>query len=121
VSVLPLLDLLILLGWTLLMTGFVQKVIWMATAFRPLGKFVSPMDFVIMAALCLVFALALAARTWVKLNEPKLFALRREAVRAQARERARQLELGEAEDLETGEGAESPSASAIATIRHGAA
>ena len=46
------------------------------------------MDFVVLAGVCWGFALVLAARSWVKLNEGNLMALRREQVQAQARRQA---------------------------------
>ena len=83
--VLPLIDLLILMGWTSLLVGFAQKAIWISTHYRPSLFGLSPMDFVTVAGICLIFALALAARTWVKLNEPRLQAVQRHLVQAQAR------------------------------------
>lgn len=70
--VLPLIDLLILLAWSSLVWAFVQKGLWLAFAssFTVLG--LTPYDFVFGSALCLLFALALAARVWVKAHEPKL-------------------------------------------------
>ena len=70
--VLPLIDLLIVLAWASLVWAFVQKGLWLAFAktFTVLG--LTPYDFVFGSALCLLFALALAARVWVKGNEPKL-------------------------------------------------
>ncbi len=82
--VLPLIDLLILMGWTSLLVGFAQKAIWISTHYRPNLFGLSPMDFVMVAGICLVFALALAARTWVKLNEPRLQAVQRHLAHAQA-------------------------------------
>jgi hypothetical protein len=72
VPVLPLIDLFILLAWVSLVSAFVQKGLWLAFAspFTVLG--LTPYDFVFGAALCLLFALALAARVWVKAHEPKL-------------------------------------------------
>ena len=70
--VLPLIDLLILFAWACLIWAFVQKGLWLAfaKAFTVLG--LTPYDFVFGSALCLLFALALAARVWVKGHEPKL-------------------------------------------------
>ena len=72
VPVLPLIDLLILIAWTSLIWGFVQKGLWLAFAssFTVLG--LTPYDFVLGSGVCLLFALALAARLWVKAHEPKL-------------------------------------------------
>ncbi|MCP5066576.1 MAG: hypothetical protein GY946_08415 [bacterium] len=70
--VLPLIDLLILIAWTGLMWSFVHKALWLAlgSTFTVLG--LTPYDFVLGGGVCLLFALALAARTWVKANESAL-------------------------------------------------
>ena len=70
--VLPLIDLLILVAWTGLMWAFVHKALWLALGltFSVLG--LSPYDFVLGSGVCLLFALALAARTWIKANEAAL-------------------------------------------------
>ncbi len=86
--VLPLIDLLIMVGWTSLMGGFLLKAVYLTTAYRPLVVGMSPLDFVLFAGICLFFALTLAARTWVKYHEPELMARRRR--------RAREVELPEA-------------------------
>ncbi len=72
--VLPLIDLLILIAWTGLMWAFVHKALWLAlgSSFTVLG--LTPYDFVLGGGVCLLFALALAARTWVRANEPALLA-----------------------------------------------
>ena len=75
--VLPIIDALILLGWSSLFAAFLQKSIYIATSFRPTIFGMHPSDFVLAAGVCLLFALALAARTWVKANEPELQARRR--------------------------------------------
>ena len=68
--VLPLVDLMILLAWSALIIGAVQKTLSIAIGrgFYILGF--TAMDFLWMAAVALLFALTLAARTWVKANEP---------------------------------------------------
>jgi len=70
VPVLPLIDFFIMLAWAFLVWAFVQKALWLAFAsvFTVLG--LTPYDFVICAGVCLLFALALAARVWVKAHEP---------------------------------------------------
>ena len=93
---LPLIDLLILAGTGSLVAGFVLKAIAITTHYRPSILGFSAVDFVIIAAICLGFAVTFAARTWVKLNEPRLIALRREADR-RAREHA--AEAGDADEL----------------------
>ena len=70
--VLPLIDLLILMGTAFLGVGFVLKSINLTTTYNPVIFGFTTIDFVLMAGICLVFALSLAARTWVKLNEPRL-------------------------------------------------
>jgi hypothetical protein len=72
VPVLPLIDLFILVAWASLVWAFVQKGLWLAfaKAFTVLG--LTPYDFVLGSVVCLLFALALAARVWVKAHEPKL-------------------------------------------------
>ena len=75
--VLPLIDLLILLGWTTLSIGAVLKAVYVTTSYRPTLLGLTPMDCVIAASVFLLLAMALAARTWVKLNEPRLIAARR--------------------------------------------
>jgi hypothetical protein len=70
--ILPLVDLLILLCTGSLLMGFVLKSIDLATRYHPTILGFSSLDFVLIAGICLALALVLAARTWVKLNEPKL-------------------------------------------------
>ena len=96
--ILPLVDLMILLGWTSLMIGFLQKAIWASTLYRP-GLFgLTPSDFLTVGAICLIFALALAARTWVKLNEPKLLSLQASNARERARRMAGRAQPEQAEE-----------------------
>ena len=76
--VLPLIDLMILTAWTSLIVAFAQKAMMLALA-KQFGIFgMGPFDFVVLAGVCLLFALALAARVWVKATEPALQRLRRE-------------------------------------------
>ena len=85
--VLPLIDLFILVAWASLVWAFVQKGLWLALAksFTVLG--LTPIDFVLGSAVCLLFALALAARVWVKGHEPKLIhTLHRAGLSKQPRE-----------------------------------
>jgi hypothetical protein len=67
--ILPIIDLLILLGWTTLFGAFSLKAIHVTTHYRPELFGMGPMDMVVTAASFLLFALALAARTWVKSHE----------------------------------------------------
>lgn len=70
--VLPLIDLLILLGWSSVMLAVALKAIWMTTVYRPTVLSLTPQDLLLGGAVLLLFALTLAARTWVKLNEGRL-------------------------------------------------
>ncbi len=85
---LPLIDLLILMGWTSLFIGATQKAIWITTEYRPTILTLTPIDFLWVAGVCLLFALSLAARTWVKMNEGRALQL------ARARRPRREPELG---------------------------
>ena len=75
--VLPLIDLLILVGWSCLAVAGVLKAIAVTTSYRPDIMTLGPLDFVQIASVMLLFALALAARTWVKANEPGILAKQR--------------------------------------------
>ena len=92
--ILPLIDLLLLLGTGSLFVGFLLKAIAITTRFQPNVLGFTSIDFVLIAVICMGFALVLAARTWVKLNEPRVLALRREQI--EARFRADDLELARA-------------------------
>ena len=75
--VLPLIDLMLLSGWTALLVSFVLKVIHLTTSYRPTILGLTPIDFMLVAAVAMLFAIALAARTWVKSQEPTASAMRR--------------------------------------------
>ncbi len=75
--VLPLIDLLLLAGWTSLLVGFVLKVVYLTTSYRPTLLTLTPSDFLEMAIAAMLFAIALAARSWVKAQEPVATAARR--------------------------------------------
>ncbi len=96
VLILPLIDLLILMGSASLVIGFVLKSISITTHYEPLIIGFSSIDFVVMAAVCLGFALTLAARTWVKLNEPRLLGESRSG--ALVSRKGRQIETVGAEE-----------------------
>jgi hypothetical protein len=98
VPVLPLIDLLILLGSGSLVIGFLFKATAITTPYRPTLLGFSSIDFVIIAGICFAFALTLAARTWVKMNEPRLHALRRRASEAELRWQSEELEQQEEND-----------------------
>ncbi len=72
VPVLPLIDLMILIAWTSLIVGAVQKLTQIALATRAAIFGLGPYDFVVIAGVSLLFALSLAARVWVKAYEPGL-------------------------------------------------
>ena len=74
--ILPLIDLLILMSTASLLVGFVLKAVTIATRYQPAILGFSSLDFVIIAGVWLALALVLAARTWVKLNEPRLLGTR---------------------------------------------
>jgi UDP-N-acetylmuramyl pentapeptide phosphotransferase/UDP-N-acetylglucosamine-1-phosphate transferase len=92
VPLLPLIDLLILLGTGSLFVGFLLKTIAITTRFRPHILGFTSIDFVLIAGVCMGLALVLAARTWVKLNEPKVLAMRREALEERFRREQAALE-----------------------------
>ena len=66
---LPIIDLLILLGWNSLFGAFALEAIYVTTTYRPTLFGLGPLDFVIAAGIFLLFSVALAARTWVKAYE----------------------------------------------------
>ena len=70
--VLPLIDALILTGWSSLMVAAVLKGITMSTTYNPTIVGLSARDFLLFAGICMLFSLTLAARTWVKANEPRI-------------------------------------------------
>ena len=90
--ILPLIDLFLLLGTGSLFVGFLLKAISITTRFNPTVLGFSSLDFVLIAGICMGMALVLAARTWVKLNEPRLLAVRRETLEDQFRREQRLLE-----------------------------
>ncbi len=111
--ILPLIDLLILMGSGCLAIGFVMKSIAITTTYRANILGFSSIDFALMAGVCLLFALTLAARTWVRLNEPRLLGRPRSAVWDR---KGRELQdVAPAEDF--GENAELPLADAAAGAR----
>ena len=73
---------------------FVIKVIRLSTRYSPSVFGFNALDFVVIAGICFAFALTLVARTWLKLNEPKLAVVRRDAAAAEARLRAAEIDLG---------------------------
>jgi membrane protein implicated in regulation of membrane protease activity len=79
--ILPLIDLMILVAWSALFVAFVQKTATLTVAPRLNLLGMTPFDWVVVAMVCLLFALALAARVWVKAAEPGLLRMRRERAR----------------------------------------
>jgi len=77
VPILPLIDLLILAGTVSLGVGFVLKSVAITTIYHPMVFGFSSIDFVVIAGVCFGLAVVLSARTWVKLNEPRLLGLER--------------------------------------------
>jgi hypothetical protein len=92
VPILPLIDLMLLLGTGSLVVGFLLKAIAVTTRFQPSLLGFTSLDFVLIAGVCLSLALVLVARTWLKLNEPTLLALQSRLRHEQARQRAIDLE-----------------------------
>lgn len=69
---LPMIDALIFLGWSSVMVAFILKAIDISTRYRPSIFGLNAHDFLLASGILLLFALALAARTWVKANEPRI-------------------------------------------------
>ena len=90
--ILPLIDLLILSGTGMLVIGFILKAIAITTVYRPHILGFTSTDFVVLCGVCWVFALTLVARSWVRLNEPRILAARREMTQARARQQAHEQE-----------------------------
>ena len=97
--VLPLIDLMILLGSLNLAFSVMIRAIVLTTHYRPNPFGLDAFDFVVIAVVCFIFALTLAARTWVKLNEPRLLLARRDHATAQARLRVAELDGGAGEPV----------------------
>jgi len=97
VPILPLIDLLLLLGTGSLFVGFLLKTISITTRFHPNILGFTSIDFVLIAGVCMGLALVLAARTWVKLNEAKVLALKRESMEERFRREQRLLERSTAD------------------------
>jgi hypothetical protein len=106
VPVLPLIDLMILLGSLNLGLSVIIRVIIFTTHYRPSPFGLTAFDFVVIAVVCFVFALTLAARSWVKLNESRMIIARRDSATAQARLRVAGMDGGASEPV-AGDPAES--------------
>ena len=106
-TVLPIVDLLILLGTGSVMVGFVLKGVALTTTYNPTFLGFSSLDMLLIALTCFGFALVLAARTWLRLNEPHIQALERRLGEEEGRRRAQEYEerngaLAAAERRESG-------------------
>ncbi|MEM7410340.1 MAG: hypothetical protein AAF430_08915 [Myxococcota bacterium] len=98
-SVLPLVDLVILMGSGSVAVGFLLKAVALTTRYNPTFLGFSSIDMLIIAGLCFGFALVLTARTWLKLNEPHLQALQRRIGEEEAQRRAQEIEAEQRPDL----------------------
>jgi hypothetical protein len=92
VPILPLIDLLILLGSGSLLIGFLLKAIALATIYQPTLLGFSSLDFAVITAVCFGLALTLVARTWLKLHEPSLLALQSRLRAEEAHRRVHEAE-----------------------------
>lgn len=99
--ILPLVDLFILLGSASFAIGFLLKAIEVTTHYHPSVLGFSSSDFALITGVCFAFALTLVARTWLKLNEPRLLALQNRLRVEEAHRRARELELANSKPAET--------------------
>ncbi len=111
--ILPVIDLLVLLGTGSLAIGFVLKAIRVTTHFSPAILGFSSLDFVLMAGVFMGLALVLAARTWVKLNEPRLLRMRRETMQAELRREAEELDFEAARENGNGNGGGATAAAGV--------
>jgi hypothetical protein len=91
--VLPLVDLFILMGTGSFAVGVLLKAIAMTTVYRPSILGLTSLDFAVITGVCFAFALTLTARTWLKLNEPRLLVLQSRLRAEEAHRRARDLEV----------------------------
>jgi hypothetical protein len=67
--ILPIVDLMILTAWTSLLGACVLKAIRITTSYTPDLFGMGPMELTLVAAVLLLFALTLTARTWLKGKE----------------------------------------------------
>jgi hypothetical protein len=91
--ILPLVDLFILFGTGSFAIGALLKAIEITTHYHPSILGFSSADFALITGVCFAFALTLVARTWLKLNEPRLLALQSRLRADEAQRRARELDL----------------------------
>jgi membrane protein implicated in regulation of membrane protease activity len=67
--ILPIIDLLILMAWTVLFGAFGLKLIGLTTSYSPTLFGLGPLELTLIAAVLLLFAIALALRTWLRSQE----------------------------------------------------
>src|SRR5258707_10039477 len=91
-TILPIVDLLILMGTGSLAVGFVLKGVALTTTYNPTFLGFSSIDMLLIALTCFGFALVITARTWLRLNEPHLQALERRLGEEEAKRRALEYE-----------------------------
>lgn len=104
--ILPLIDLLILVSTASLFVGFVLKAVDITTRYSPTIIGFSSIDFVLITGICMGLALVLAARSWVKLNEANIRAVRSHSVSRNSRRLRRELADLAAEEEQAFEAAE---------------
>ena len=75
--ILPIIDLLILVAWTMLAAGGALKLANVAFARYWTLFGLAPLDLLTISGVLLVFALTLVGRTWVKANDPAVLAAQR--------------------------------------------
>ena len=76
-SILPIVDLLILMASGVMAAAVFLKAVYSTTLYRPTLLGMSPMDCAVASGILLLFALTLVARTWVKSRDPEIMAARR--------------------------------------------
>ena len=96
--VLPVIDFMLLAGWTALAIGFVLKAVAAFTHWKPTIFTLSPIDFLFIAVAAFLFAIALAARTWVAEQQPAVSANRRKQQTLDAYNALHASEVGSAGD-----------------------
>lgn len=101
--ILPLVDLFILLGSGSFAIGALLKAIGMTTHYQPTVLGLTSVDFALITAVCFAFSLTLVARTWLKLNEPRLLALQSRLRAEEAHRRVREFELANGKPPEPAE------------------
>ena len=91
--ILPLIDLFILMGSVSFAIGALLKAIEVATHYHPSVLGFTSSHFALMTGVCFAFALTLVARTWLKLNEPRLLKLQSRLRAEEAHRRVREAEF----------------------------